>query len=1600
MWHQLRGDHLDFRCPLPDHPDRDASGSADWHPPSGGRPGAVKLVCHACGLTANSALIAALGLSWVDLFDDAPARPEPSSPRAGRRGTAPRPSRSAPRATPASAPAPAPAPAPDKAAAPRRARTRLVASYVYRDAAGVVVGRCERREALEVDPEKGKRTKTFVWRRPDGAGGWERGMPRPCPLYRLPELLAARAAGAPVWWVEGEKNADALAAAGVVAVSGPNGARSGWRPEYAAELAGADVVVVADRDEPGEAYARQVSAELAGVATSVRVVRTPVEARGADASDHLAAGLSLEQFEPLDPPASEPASTPDASVATSAAEPARPAGDPDRPEAERPGGDLLPFPTRPASSAPGEGQADEDDRPGGGGGGGDGDRPLRRVIQREHFEVLVGEDAVVQVKVRTRGEIEKWEELLELLNARIKITRRIAVDLGDGSDEVSVPRTTHVDLVAERGSERIELLRVPWDEFRRGEYLCRLPWPLRWSDTPSGRARLVNAIVDTSGLVPVVPAYGSLGWREIGGQWVYVHAAGGISAAGTVAGIEVEVSPRLRTFTLPDPPAPGEQLGAALRGVLDVLDQLPPAISAPAMGAPLRAVLGQSRTSVFVVGHTGSRKSGLAALAQQVFMPSARHNRLPVGAGEAASTAAGMEELLWQAGESLVVADDLAPDRGAERSAMRANELLRAAGNGTAKLRGARAGGLRADREPRALPMITGEDGASKASAESRTVYVPLAPGDVPLDTIRGLSTRALIKARNATGAALVAHIAGRMPVEEWVEDTRGRYAAALLAALDPDDTDPSGLDSRRADTVGELAVGWRALLDTALAGQALTPEQAEVIWERVWGGLVECLRAQAEVADRRSLVERAADLLRSSLRSGRAHLEAEAGGAPSVDRLRPCGWRTDEGQFSDVRPGGDAAGWASDDRKYVWLDPGTVFALIERQARAESDPLGVTARALTGALAAAGLLTTEPVAGRAKPVPQVRRRAGGARQRVWELPWSWLWPDEADPAGDGGQSGPPRPSTPPVPPAPPLLDPTSQPGPDGPSAGPEQPATGPAPAARTDGPIPAAPSPAGEEPSTTVPAADSSPDTVAPRPGPATSAPAAEAPHGDLSAAQGQPGPTARYRAAGVVLDVDEAHWIGGPGPLDPPAELDSLPALLAWAETLQLGTAHARTRDDAGQVWLMPALAKRLGMGKAPQKGSSRAVSSHPVVKALSAAGWQVGNRGLQAWTHLWRPAGAGMHVVVVPWLPEAALCDPSNPPPPRQLAERLDVYASMVGTADGESQPYLYSAPSTGTALLKLVRGGAREQLSVVEPPPPAAERGGRLWEPEWSWQRGPTDSERGRPWVVAWDVNAAYLAAAQAAVLGLGPARHATAPTLTGPPAKLPPGYWRIRRDTATPAALEGLPNLLDPAPGYHSGDHIWITTPTLAAALQHGYDVQVLDAWVWDRATRWLETWAHSLRDARYALAHAGAEATPDTPADPELAAVLKAVKLTYSGGIGMLGSEKWRSGKPEYRPDARHHVIGMSKANLFRKCVKAATAGCTILAVERDMILIAADSENPDQAPPPGFTTRIPGDIHRLGGVKWAGAVPMGQLTDALASGPRPEAATLGPFGK
>ena len=138
---------------------------------------------------------------------------------------------------------------------------KIAAEYDYTDESGNLLFQVVRYEP-----------KSFSQRRKDSSGKWVWNLTATRRvLWKLPEILMCPDT---IYFVEGEKDAQALWDYGQVATTSPGGS-SAWKPEYANYLTGKRIVIIPDKDEAGYAYARDVIKSLQGKAREVKCIILP-----------------------------------------------------------------------------------------------------------------------------------------------------------------------------------------------------------------------------------------------------------------------------------------------------------------------------------------------------------------------------------------------------------------------------------------------------------------------------------------------------------------------------------------------------------------------------------------------------------------------------------------------------------------------------------------------------------------------------------------------------------------------------------------------------------------------------------------------------------------------------------------------------------------------------------------------------------------------------------------------------------------------------------------------------------------------------------------------------------------------------------------------------------------------------------------------------------------------------------------------------------------------------------------------------------------------------------------------------------------------------
>ena len=148
----------------------------------------------------------------------------------------------------------------------RRQGYRLAKVYDYKLPDGTILYQQNRYELRDgIEPNRKRPRKKFLPHRGAVLGAGDRLV-----IYNWPSVVRA-GPGSTVFITEGEKNADALIAAGWLATTVLS---HKWTPECASALVGFDVIILEDHDKDGRKQADIAHKTLVGGAASIRIVTT------------------------------------------------------------------------------------------------------------------------------------------------------------------------------------------------------------------------------------------------------------------------------------------------------------------------------------------------------------------------------------------------------------------------------------------------------------------------------------------------------------------------------------------------------------------------------------------------------------------------------------------------------------------------------------------------------------------------------------------------------------------------------------------------------------------------------------------------------------------------------------------------------------------------------------------------------------------------------------------------------------------------------------------------------------------------------------------------------------------------------------------------------------------------------------------------------------------------------------------------------------------------------------------------------------------------------------------------------------------------------
>jgi len=521
-----------------------------------------------------------------------------------------------------------------------------------------------------------------------------------------------------------------------------------------------------------------------------------------------------------------------------------------------------------------------------------------------------------------------------LTNYRAAIRASVILDDGvDGRREFEIASELmgrpHTFTVA-----AAEFAKMDWPIEKMGPAAITLPNQHQYART---------AIQSSSLMAAERIVYTHTGWREIDGQWVFLHAGGAIAASGEMPGTDVRMGGALNRYQLQVPKT--DALAHAVRASLRLASIVPPTIGFPLLAATYRSVFGEADFAVHLAGETGAFKSALAALFQQHFGPEMNRLNLPAAW---ASTGNSLEALAFQAKDVLLVIDDFAPQGNAgevSRYHASADRVFRAAGNHAGRGRLDSTARLREAKPPRALILSTGEDIPKGHSVRARLLVLELAKGSIET---RNLTTCQAEAHSGLYAQAMSGFIQWFAREHEKIRAVFDRRIAELrLEALTDAD------HARTPDIVANLQGAFECFLEFAVSCGAVGPSERERFARESWDALRKAAAAQTKHQAATEPTARFLEMLRASISSGRAHLQSRDGSVP--DRSPDaCGWRL---AASGWVPQGDCIGWAN--REAIYLEPTASFRAVQNMGREVGDQLAVTVQTLKKRLHEKGLLAS-----------------------------------------------------------------------------------------------------------------------------------------------------------------------------------------------------------------------------------------------------------------------------------------------------------------------------------------------------------------------------------------------------------------------------------------------------------------------------------------------------------------------------------------------------------------------------------------------------------------------------------------------------------------
>lgn len=335
----------------------------------------------------------------------------------------------------------------------------------------------------------------------------------------------------------------------------------------------------------------------------------------------------------------------------------------------------------------------------------------------------------------------------------LKLSNFVARPVKQITRNDGMTETAYVDIEGVlAGGKKLPTIRVPLNE------LLSMNWPLeKWGISAiiaSGASKKdrVREVTQMLGLdAEVETIFSHLGWRNVNGEWVYLHGGGTIGAEN----VQVDISEFTGgNYCLP---TSADQLQLAATTSLKFLDLAPCRVTLPLFAVAYLAVLcqlakliGKEPQMIFwLFGRSGTRKTSLCMVLLSHF------GQFSAPPASFKDTKNSLERKAFLAKDSLLLVDDFHPTSSPQDSA-----AMMAAAQYLCRLYGDRIGRgrmnadttLRKEYPPQGLAIATGEDLLTGESSVARILMEELFVDDIDLTLLTELQNQADLLAQAMAG--------------------------------------------------------------------------------------------------------------------------------------------------------------------------------------------------------------------------------------------------------------------------------------------------------------------------------------------------------------------------------------------------------------------------------------------------------------------------------------------------------------------------------------------------------------------------------------------------------------------------------------------------------------------------------------------------------------------------------------------------------------------------------------------------------------------------------------------------------------------------------